>query len=64
LLFDLCRAFADLGMDVHSARAATYGPRVVDVFDVTDEGGIKVTDEGRVVALESALRAAAGGTGR
>jgi [protein-PII] uridylyltransferase len=61
LLFDLCRAFADLGMDVHSARVATYGPRVIDVFDVTDEGGVKVTDEGRVVALESALRAAAAG---
>jgi [protein-PII] uridylyltransferase len=60
LLFDLCRAFADLGVDVHSARVATYGPRVVDVFDVTDEGGVKVTDEGRVVSLERALRVAAG----
>jgi [protein-PII] uridylyltransferase len=59
LLFDLCRSFAELGVDVHSARVATYGPRVVDVFDVTDEGGVKVTDEGRVVALERALRAAA-----
>jgi [protein-PII] uridylyltransferase len=62
LLFDLCRAFADLDLDVHSARVATYGPRVVDVFDVTDEGGVKVTDEGRVVALERALGIAAAGT--
>jgi hypothetical protein len=31
---------------------------------VTDEGGVKVTDEGRVVALERALRAAAAGEGR
>jgi [protein-PII] uridylyltransferase len=61
LLFDLCRVFSDLGVDVHSARVATYGPRVVDVFDVTDEGGVKVTDEGRVVALERALRTAAEG---
>jgi [protein-PII] uridylyltransferase len=64
LLFDLCLAVARLGFDVHSARVATYGPRVVDVFDVTDEGGVKVTDEGRVVALERALRAAAAGEGR
>jgi [protein-PII] uridylyltransferase len=40
LLFDLASALASLSLDVHLARVATYGHRVVDVFYVTDlEGG-------------------------
>jgi [protein-PII] uridylyltransferase len=39
LLFDLASAFASLSLDVHLARVATYGHRVVDVFYVTDLEG-------------------------
>jgi [protein-PII] uridylyltransferase len=39
LLFDLARAFSALEIDVHLARVATYGHRVVDVFYVTDLHG-------------------------
>jgi [protein-PII] uridylyltransferase len=60
LLFDLGRAFSDRGLDVHLAKVATYGPRVVDVFYVTDQEGQKV--EGPAAdALAMALRVAAGG---
>jgi [protein-PII] uridylyltransferase len=60
LLFDLGRAFADRGLDVHLAKVATYGPRVVDVFYVTDQEGQKV--EGSAAdQLAMALRVAAGG---
>jgi [protein-PII] uridylyltransferase len=60
LLFDLGRAFVDRGLDVHLAKVATYGPRVVDVFYVTDQEGQKV--EGPAAdRLAMALRVAAGG---
>jgi [protein-PII] uridylyltransferase len=39
LLFDLASALASLSLDVHLARVATYGHRVVDVFYVTDLEG-------------------------
>jgi [protein-PII] uridylyltransferase len=39
LLYDLARAFSGLEIDVHLARVATYGRRVVDVFYVTDLHG-------------------------
>ncbi|HEX6207530.1 MAG TPA: HD domain-containing protein [Actinomycetota bacterium] len=42
LLFDLSLAFRDLGLTVHVAKVATYGPRVVDVFYVRDLEGRKV----------------------
>ena len=42
LLFDLALAFRDLGLDVHVAKVATYGPRVVDAFYVRDLEGRKV----------------------
>jgi [protein-PII] uridylyltransferase len=57
LLFDLARAFADLRLDVHVAKVATYGPRVVDAFYVTDEAGQRLDDTGALVrALEEAAR--------
>jgi [protein-PII] uridylyltransferase len=52
LLFDLTRTFASHGVDVHSAKVATYGPRVVDVFYVT-VAGEKL--RGEASALEEAL---------
>jgi [protein-PII] uridylyltransferase len=39
LLFDLAQALSRLELDVHLARVATYGHRVVDVFYVTDLQG-------------------------
>ena len=47
LLHDLARAFEDLRLDVHLAKAATYGPRVVDAFYVRDLEGRKVGETGR-----------------
>jgi [protein-PII] uridylyltransferase len=60
LLFDLARTFSAQGLDVHLAKVATYGPRVVDVFYVTDAAGSKVSDAGREADLERALADAAG----
>jgi [protein-PII] uridylyltransferase len=57
LLFDITRTFAELQLDVHLAKVATYGPRVVDAFYVRDELGRKVDDEERIQELERALRA-------
>jgi [protein-PII] uridylyltransferase len=57
LLFDVTRTLAELELDVHLAKVATYGARVVDVFYVRDALGRKVEDAGRVAELEGALRA-------
>jgi [protein-PII] uridylyltransferase len=57
LLFDLTSALAQHGFDVHSAKVATYGPRVVDVFYVAEADGQKVG--ARTAELEEALRGAA-----
>jgi [protein-PII] uridylyltransferase len=59
LLFDLAGAFAEAGVDVHVAQAATYGPRIVDVFYVTEQAGGKLEDPERIDGLRVALAAAA-----
>jgi [protein-PII] uridylyltransferase len=59
LLFDLTRTFAGHGVDVHSARVATYGPRVIDVFYVTTGDGEPVEDPTALDALRGALVEAA-----
>jgi [protein-PII] uridylyltransferase len=59
LLFELARAFTDQGVDVHVAQAATYGPRIVDVFYVTEQSGGKLEDPERIAALRPALADAA-----
>ena len=56
LLFDVTRTFADLRLDVHLAKVATYGARVVDAFYVRDVLGRKL-DEEQVAELERALLA-------
>jgi [protein-PII] uridylyltransferase len=58
LLHDLARTFAVQGLDVHLAKVATYGPRIVDVFYVTDEMGERLADRGMRAALDRALRQA------
>jgi [protein-PII] uridylyltransferase len=62
LLHDLAHAFEDLGLDVHLAKVATYGPRVVDAFYVRDLEGRKVGETGRGPEVESLIveRLAAG----
>jgi [protein-PII] uridylyltransferase len=57
LLFDITRTLAELQLDVHLAKVATYGSRVVDAFYVRDELGRKVDDAERIEELERALRA-------
>ena len=57
VLFDITRTLAELQLDVHLAKVATYGARVVDAFYVRDELGRKVDDTERIDELERALRA-------
>jgi [protein-PII] uridylyltransferase len=60
LLYDVTRAFADLQVDVHLAKVATYDGRVVDAFYVRDALGRKITDEGQLGEVREALRARIG----
>jgi len=55
LLFDLASTISEHDLDVHVAKVATYGDRVVDVFYVRDADGQKVTDPTRSAELERAL---------
>ena len=50
VLYDITRTFADLGLDVHLAKVATYEGRVVDAFYVRDPGGGKVTGDHGAIA--------------
>jgi len=56
LLFDITRTLAELQLDVHLAKVATFGGRVVDSFYVRDDLGRRVDDLERVRELEDALR--------
>jgi [protein-PII] uridylyltransferase len=56
LLFDITRTFAELQLDVHLAKVATFGERVVDAFYVRDDLGRRVDDSERVYELQEALR--------
>ena len=56
LLFDITRTLAELQLDVHLAKVATFGGRVVDAFYVRDDLGRRVDDLERVHELEAALR--------
>jgi [protein-PII] uridylyltransferase len=64
LLFDITRTLSELGLDVHLAKVATYGERVVDAFYVRDPLGRKVDDPARVEAIERALGERASAVGR
>jgi [protein-PII] uridylyltransferase len=57
LLFDLARAFHELDLDVHVAKVATYGPRVIDAFYVRDATGSKVEDPERLAELRRGILA-------
>ena len=57
LLHDITRTFADLQLDVHLAKVATFDGRVVDAFYVRDALGRKMIEPG-------AARRGRGGTPR
>jgi [protein-PII] uridylyltransferase len=55
LLFDITRTLADLRLDVHLAKVATYGGRVVDAFYVRDPLGDRIEDPRRIDEIERAV---------
>ena len=55
LLFDITRTLAELHLDVHLAKVATYGHRVVDAFYVRDGLGRKVEDPAQIAEIERAI---------
>lgn len=63
LLYDLCAAFADLGLGIASAHIATYGARAVDAFYVR-EAGSRVMDPARLAMIEKRLLEALDDSGR
>ncbi len=56
LLATIGRLFHELGLSVQSARIATLGERIEDVFDITDEHGQPIRDRERIYLLENTLR--------
>jgi len=56
LLYVITRTFADLRLDVHLAKVATFEGRVVDAFYVRDALGRKITDAGQLAEIESVVR--------
>ncbi|HET6771577.1 MAG TPA: ACT domain-containing protein [Actinomycetota bacterium] len=55
LLFDLARAFHELELDVHVAKVATLGSRVVDAFYLRDLYGQKIEEPEHVREIERAV---------
>jgi [protein-PII] uridylyltransferase len=56
LLHDITRTFADLKLDVHLAKVATFDGRVVDAFYVRDPLGRKIEDPEQLREIDRALR--------
>jgi len=56
LLYDITSALAELTLDVHLAKVATYTDRVIDSFYVRDALGRKVTDARQVDEIGSVVR--------
>ena len=56
LLYDITRTLAELELDVHLAKVATYTDRVIDAFYVRDAVGRKLDDELQAVAVGDAVR--------
>lgn len=52
LLYAITRALADLELDIHAAKVATYAEDVVDVFYVRDVDGQKITDPEHIREIE------------
>jgi [protein-PII] uridylyltransferase len=58
LLFDVTRTLSSLGLDVHLAKVATMGARVVDAFYVRDHLGRKLEHPAEIGRLTKAIEAA------
>ncbi|MGZ8765485.1 MAG: [protein-PII] uridylyltransferase [Acidimicrobiia bacterium] len=58
LLFRIAQVFADLDLDIRSARVATMGHEVVDTFCVATRGNMKVEDPGVLAQIEREILAA------
>ena len=54
-LYDVTRAFTELGLQIASAHVSTYGERVVDVFYVKDVYGLKVDREEKLKQIRTAV---------
>jgi len=52
LLYAITRALADLSLDIHTAKVATYAEDVVDVFYVRDANGQPVADAQQRLQIE------------
>ncbi len=57
LLYDITRALADLELDVHLAKIATYTDRVIDAFYVRDALGRKIDDAASTESIDAAIGA-------
>jgi [protein-PII] uridylyltransferase len=55
VLYAIARAFAELDLDVRSAKVQTLGVRVLDAFYVVDRGGNKITDDEFLDEIERAI---------
>ncbi len=55
LLYDLTSTLSGLGLQISSAKIATYGERVVDVFYIKDVFGLKVEHEAKLEQIREAL---------
>jgi [protein-PII] uridylyltransferase len=55
LLFELTATLSKLSLNIASARVATFGERVVDVFYITDLFGAKITSPTRHATIRRAL---------
>jgi [protein-PII] uridylyltransferase len=63
LLYEITRTFAELELDVHLAKVATYGERVIDAFYIRDDLGRKIEHPARAAQVERAVRARIGSLG-
>ncbi|MDP9330800.1 MAG: HD domain-containing protein [Actinomycetota bacterium] len=57
LLYDITSALADLQLDVHLAKVATYTGRVIDTFYVRDALGRKFETPGQIEEVEDVVQA-------
>jgi [protein-PII] uridylyltransferase len=63
LLYRLARRLHDLELTIWHAKIGTYIDQVVDVFYVTNRGGGKVEDEGRLEHIRREMLAVIDGQG-
>ncbi|MDW8077607.1 MAG: HD domain-containing protein [Thermoguttaceae bacterium] len=59
LLFTLAKTLFEMGLSVARARIGTYLDQVVDVFYVTDQNGLPITDDAKLEEIRNRLLTAA-----